>query len=210
MKPYLLLILLLPPCCGWGQQRARLGLQVTPLALGTVDLHWEQEILRTLSWQAGMGVRYQELGVRDPRVGPLSNFVDRQNVGGYLAAGLRLFDPETGIDYPYLQFTLVASWYNEQFMPPGGSLTRSRGWLLGGTATFGYQVKLADRWHLDLGLQMGYAPPREDQLSYYATGMGYSTFGLGRYGVRGGHVQPVILLKYLIRMNARDRLYDTE
>lgn len=187
-----------------------LGLQVTPIGIGTLDIHLEERLSNTISLHLGTGFRTQRLDRRDPGVRILSDFSTLTNTGAYTSLGIRLFNPETGVDYPYVQFGMTAVWYRDQYLDNLGNPIVAKEITWGSSATIGYVINFNTRWQLDLGLQMGYSPPRRDLLAYYYPGLGYSTFGLGRYGVVGGHVQPVITLKYKIRLGKRERLREIE
>lgn len=187
-----------------------MGLQATPLGIGTLDIHLEERISNTVSIHLGTGFRTQRLDRRDPAVRILSDFYTQSNTGAYTSLGIRLFNPETGVDYPYVQFGMTAIWYRDQWIDDLGQSVISKDITWGPSATIGYIINFNTRWQLDLGLQMGYSPPRRDLLAYYYPGLGYSTFGLGRYGVVGGHAQPVITLKYKIRRSKREKLREPE
>jgi len=202
--------LLLMSIPGFTQNGTFLGLQVTPIGIGTMDIHLEERLSNTISLHIGTGFRTQRLDRRDPGVRILSDFSNLSNTGAYSSLGIRLFNPETGADYPYVQFGMTAVWYRDRFIDDIGSTIVSNEITWGTSTTIGYIINFNTRWQLDLGLQMGYSPPRQDLLAYYFPGLGYSTFGLGRYGVVGGHVQPVITLKYKIRLGKRERLREVE
>lgn len=195
---------------GLTQNGTFLGLQVTPIGIGTVDIHLEERLSNTISIHLGTGFRTQRLDRRDPGVRILSDFSTLSNTGAYTSIGIRLFNPETGPDYPYVQFGMTAIWYRDRYLDNLGTTIVAKEITWGSSATIGYVINFNTRWQLDLGLQMGYSPPRTDLLAYYYPGLGYSTFGLGRYGVVGGHVQPVVTLKYKIRLGKRERLREVE
>ncbi len=192
------------------QRSTHLGVQVAPMAIGTLDIHVEQRLTNTVSLHLATGFRTQRIDRREPRVILLSDFFHQSNSGAFLSLGLRLFNPETGEDFPYVQFGLTGLSYKDRYIGSGGQTEVSSGWAWGPSATIGYVIHANTYWEVDLGLQMGYSAPRTDLLAYYYPGLGYSTFGLGRYGVRGGHVQPVITVKYKIRLDERERLYEVD
>lgn len=194
----------------FAQEATWLGLQVTPLAIGTLDLQLERQLTPTASLHVGMGVRTQQIDRREPRVKLLSDFSNVGNTATYTSLGLRLFNPETGTDFPYVQFGLTGVWYRDQYLTLLGEQKISQGIAWGPSATIGYLIHFDKRWELDLGLQMGYSASRQDLLAYYYPGLGYSTFGPGRYGVKGGHVQPVVTLRYKIIQNKRERIREME
>lgn len=188
------------------QESTWLGIQLTPLAIGTLDLHLERHLTPTASLHIGAGFRSQQIDRREPRVKLLSDFSNLGNTAAYSSLALRLANPETGTDYPYVQFGLTGIWYQDQYLTILGEQRISQGVGWGPSATIGYLIHVDDRWKFDLGLQMGYSAPRQDLLAYYYPGLGYSTFGPGRYGVKGGHVQPVVVLTYKIIQSKRERI----
>ena len=193
------------------QGGTHVGLQVTPLAIGTMDLQAEQRLTNTVSLVFNTGFRTQQIDRREPRVRLLSDFSNQSNSAAFMGIGVRLFNPETGVDYPYVQFNLTGLWYKDSYLDrPSGHPKVSQGIAWGPSATIGYLINIDLHWQIDLGLQMGYSVPRQDLLAYYYPGLGYSTFGLGKYGVVGGHVQPVVTVKYKIRLDRRERLYETD
>lgn len=200
------LMITMLPCWLLAQKGTYVGLQSTPLAIGTLDLMAEERIANTASLVAGAGFRTQRFDRREPRVRLLSDFSTQTNTAAYFSAAIRLFNPETGVDYPYVQFGLTGLWYRDRYLSPQGEKI-STGINWGASTVIGYLINIDQRWQVDLGLQMGYSPPREDLLAYYYPGLGYSTFGLGRYGVVGGHVQPMVALKYKIRLSEREKLH---
>ncbi len=190
-----------------GQLGTHIGINAAPLAIGTLDIHAEERLSNTISLHLGAGFRTHEADRREPRLRILQDFYHLSNTATYLSIGIRLFNPETGIDYPYVQFSMTSAWYSDKFLSASGQEEWSRAFTWGNSATIGYVINVDQRWQIDLGLQMGYSPPRRDLLSYYLPGLGYSTFGLGQYGVNGGHVQPVATIKYKIRVSKRERLH---
>ncbi|MDP5170278.1 MAG: hypothetical protein NWR72_08525 [Bacteroidia bacterium] len=206
MKLLAWICILLFPEMILGQGSVYLGLQATPLSIGTFDVHAENRLTNTMSLYLGTGFRTQQIDRREPRVRLLNDFSNLGNTATFLTLGIRLFNPETGIDYPYVQFGLTGLWYRDRFLNDAGEQEISSDITWGPSATIGYVLNVNLRWTIDLGLQMGYSAPRTDLLAYYYPGLGFSTFGLGRYGVVGGHVQPVVALKYKIRLSDREKL----
>ncbi|GAB4403586.1 MAG: hypothetical protein OHK0039_02960 [Bacteroidia bacterium] len=180
------------------------------MLINTLEVRGEMKINEGLHVQATTGLRLQHRNVADPyRSRFLAPFVQEQNRAFFVAVGGRLINPaDNRYDFPFIAFDLVLLRYDEIVFVPGqgGMLPTSvhvRGWQPGATATIGFDIYISKRWRADLALQMGYAPPRKDLLEYYAPGMGYSTFGRGIIGVKGGHIQPQLSLKYNIIKDKR-------
>ena len=200
-----------------GQGNIHLGLNASPLIINTIDLQTELQISSNFALQIGLGGRYQNRKEPDPAgSGFLSEYVAARNHGAFLSVGGRIFNFSEW-DYPYFALDVVGSYFNEEILLPNSpapnpQTRKVQGLKLGVAATMGFMIRLSDRYYLDLGMKMGYSPPRpkEDVLAYYLTGMGFSTFGLGRLGVDGGHFQPVVTLKYNLIKGKRQRILEME
>ncbi|MEO0469321.1 MAG: hypothetical protein AAF206_06870 [Bacteroidota bacterium] len=217
MRRLLVIVCLLPPLLSTGQNNTFVGLNLAPLILNTLDLRFEQEIYPFASVQAGFGIRNQRLGDDTfNRISFLRNYVQRRNGGGYLSVGGRIFSKaDNRYQYPYIGLDFIASYYNENvfvnnpnFSPVGFRDVNAV--KFGTSVTIGFVLWINDRLYVDAGIQMGYSTARRDILTYYLPGLGYSTFGAGRYGVRGGHVQPILRFKYNLFPDRRTRIREKD
>lgn len=169
----------------------------------------------SMSIQFGSGIRVQSRSGKDPvSFGFLSDYIAEENKAAYFSVGTRFSNPVEW-DYPYIAFEVVGAYFNETIIPPVPDIGQTnplarnvKDFKIGINANIGFMLKLADRFYLDLGIEMGYTPPRpkHDVLAYYLPGMGASTFGLGKIGFDGGHVQPTFSIKYLIKKDKRIRI----
>ncbi len=208
------LAFVLIPVFSAAQKKSYLGINVTPLVINTVDMRYERQVAKHFALQAGAGFRFQN---RDssviPPFGFLKNYVELHNYGAFLSAGGRVFD-RNSTEYPYIAFDLIGAYFDEKIQSDDGNggtrVWNASGLKTGGTLTIGFVTELFDRVHLDVALQFGYAPPRDDLNAYYLPGMGYSTYGLGIIGVRGGHLQPIVNLKYNLVKDPRQRIREME
>ena len=209
-----LLAFVLIPIFSAAQKKSYLGINVTPLVINTVDARYERQVGKHFALQAGTGFRLQN---RDssviPPFGFLKSFVELHNYGAFLSGGVRVFD-RNSTEYPYVAFDLIGAYFDEKIQSDDGSggtrVWSASGLKAGGTLTIGFVTELLSRVHLDVALQFGYAPPRDDLNAYYLPGMGYSTYGLGIIGVRGGHLQPIVNLKYNLVKDPRQRIREME
>ena len=200
-----------------GQGNVHLGLNASPLIINTIDLQTEIQMNSSFALQIGAGFRYQNRREVDPSgAGFLTEYMAVRNLGSFLSIGGRIFNANEW-DYPYLSLDLVGSYFNEEIRLPNNpgpnpQTRKVNGFKLGAKLTMGFMIRLSERYYLDLGMQMGYSPsrPKEDVLAYYLTGLGFSTFGLGRIGVDGGHFQPVVTLKYNLVKGKRQRIREME
>jgi hypothetical protein len=179
-----------------------------------VDIRYERQMAKSFALQAGAGVRLQN---RDssiiPPFGFLKNYVEVHNYGAYLSAGGRIFD-RNSTEYPYLALDVIGAYYDERIQSDDGnggvSIWDADGVKVGGTLTIGFVTEILSRVHMDVALQFGYTPPRKDINAYYLPGFGYSTYGLGIIGVKGGHLQPIVNLKYDLFKDPRQRIREME
>ncbi|MDX2285660.1 MAG: DUF3575 domain-containing protein [Bacteroidia bacterium] len=205
-------VLILIPAFVYGQRQAHLSLNLAPLIMGTGELRGEWQLANSLSFEAALGMRWQGTQLSEPQLGALSQYIQPKNRGGFMSAGFRTFTKAANpYQYPFFAFNLTGVYYDEEIIVPDYTtgtyqIEAASGVRLGGSATLGFNLWISNRLNMDLALQMGYSKPREDLLAYYYPGMGYSTFGYGIIGVKGGHVQPVIALRYVIREDPRDKL----
>ena len=217
MKRFAFIPLWIIPILACGQGNVYLGVNFSPLIINTLDIRGEAQLTPNFSLQLSSGFRYQNQDTGEPPgTGPLAAYSGLKNLGLHLAVGGRLYNAENW-DYPYVAFDLIGAYYNERIIPPNAPTPNPQsqdvqGIKLGGSVTMGFMIRLSERFYLDLGLQMGYSRPRPktDVLSYYLTGLGYSTFGFGRIGVDGGHFQPLITLKFILEKDMRERIREME
>ncbi len=194
-----------------------MGINAPAFLLGTLDLRSEIQLAPKFSLQLGSSFRYQDNQQRkEPRIKALSNYVELLNQGISLSVGGRLYEQDlSDYQYPFIAFDLTGVYYREKYLteaPGGGGLTEQEvsGLRLAATATIGFVLRVSDYINMDLGIQFGYSPPREDLLAYYYPGVGYMTFGLGALGVKGGHIQPVFSIRYNIIRDKRQRIHGME
>ncbi len=196
----------------FAQKNTYIGLNAASLAVSTADFRFERHVTSSLAVQAAGGFRFQQ---RDPGTKTffqgLNDYVQYRNRSGFISAGLRLYESNAGrYDYPFLALDVSGIHYQDQVLLNPGSLSpeiqTAAGWTWGVNATMGFVIRLGGRFDLDLALQMGYAPPREDLIAYYYPGVGYSTFGYSVIGFKGGHIQPLLSLKYQIVKDPRQRI----
>lgn len=209
-----LLAIVLIPVVVVAQKKSYLGINVTPLIINTLDIRYEHQIGRNFAFQAGAGARLQN---RDssgiPPFGFLKNFVEMHNYGAYLSVGGRIFD-RNSTEYPYLALDVIGTYFDETIQGDDGNggiaIWDANGVKMGGSITVGFVTELLSRVHMDVALQFGYTPPRKDLNAYYLPGFGYSTYGLGIIGVKGGHLQPIVNLKYDLFKDPRQRIREME
>ncbi|MEO1805480.1 MAG: DUF3575 domain-containing protein [Bacteroidota bacterium] len=205
----------------FGQVRTHLGMNIPALLMGTLDLQAEMALASKLSLHLGSAIRVDGQNSVDPTAGSfLRDYTHIRDRSMSLSVGIRLFDESASYyQYPYMTFSAVGVYYEDlvQYVDPQDNTSLIigdfQGVKLGGTATIGVVVIITDHITLDLAAQMGYIRPRTDIPSfvpYYFPGMGYSTFGLGVLGVEGGHIQPIISLRYNIVRDKRQRIHDKE
>ncbi len=217
MKCWLIYISLVFPLILLGQNRTYIGINVTPVILNTLDIKAEHELTRYFSLQMAMGFRAQSRdSTWQPRVRALRDFIHLKDQAAFISLGARLFDrPERwATEYPYISFELVGAYYNEWYRlgnePAVLQKINARGLKFGGNVQIGFVSELMDRIHVDFALQMGYSKARKDLLSYYFPSMGYTVFGLDIIGVKGGHLQPIITIKYNLVKDKRKRIREKE
>ena len=114
-----------------------------------------------------------------------------------------------------MSFALTGLHLREEVLQPAQNgndpeLVIYQGWKIGASMTIGFTIRLRSRLHVDLAMQMGYSPPREELLQYYYPGLGFSIYSPSAWGFRGGHLQPLIALKYSLIQDRRERLYHME
>ena len=188
------------------------GINVAPLLVNTLDLRFEYPASNFWALEGGFGFRTQSRGINEtPRIAPLKDYIQPSNRAAFLLLGARIFS-QNSINYPYISFNFSMIRYEENIFPRNSTTTQpvsvaNNIWAT--TLTVGLVSRLAPRWDLDVGIQFGYSPPREDLLAYYYPGAGYTSFGFGKWGVEGGHFQPVLTFKYNLAKNKRLRLYNT-
>lgn len=216
MKKFTLLLFLVSTYTLSAQIRTDVGVNLTPLLLNSLDVQAEWQVLRTFSIVGQTGLRYQTQAIdQPPRIGPLAEFMQPRNVGAYVGLAGRWFNPEVNeYQYPFVQLGFMASYYDEELLRIDGNgefyRQAAAGVQFGITSTIGFVIRLTERANLDLALQMGYAPPREDVQIYYTAGMGYTTYGVDAISIPGAHLQPMITFKYNIQQSRRQRIYQQD
>ncbi|TAE50867.1 MAG: hypothetical protein EAZ89_11190 [Bacteroidetes bacterium] len=208
--------MLLFPFLIHAQVRTHLGVNLTSLPLQTLDLRADFELAKNFALQIGSGFRYQQHSVdQPPRLSVLNNYIQLKNTSAFLSVGGRIFNRIGLYDYPYMSFDVTGVYFDESiktYDDVSNSIIPMEvsGFRLGASATLGFVIRITPRLFTDLGLQFGYAKPREELVSYFFPGMGYSTYGYGILGVRGGHINPVVSLKYNIVQDRRQRLHQRD
>jgi len=205
-------VLLLLPITTWGQKNMYLGINVAPWLVNTLDIRGEYQVTSFLAVEAAGGFRIQGRDIgQTPRIAPLKDYIQPKNRAAFFSMGLRIFSASTG-NYPYISWQLSTLRYDEDIVPRNSTGTQPVNvveniWAT--TLTVGFVSTLSPRWDLDVGIQFGFSPPRDDLLAYYYPGVGYTSFGFGKWGVEGGHFQPVVTLKYNLIKNKRWRIRNT-
>ncbi|MEM6262432.1 MAG: DUF3575 domain-containing protein [Bacteroidota bacterium] len=202
------------PLISKAQKKFYVGVNTVPLLVGTLDIRAEKQLTRTFSIQGATGFRYQNRDSTESAfVAALNRYVGLRNRGAFLSVGGRFFDPST-TEYPYIAFDVVTAWYDETvfvFDSSGeASIQDISGLQVGGSLTIGFVSQIMKRVHLDIGLQLGYSPPRDDVLNYYLPGMGFTTYGFNVYGVPGGHAQLQVSLKYNLVKDLRQLIREKD
>ena len=216
MRQLSFLILMCLLNLGFAQVRTDLGVNVTPLLLNSLDLQAEWQLTSTFSLVANTGIRHQTLG--DDQQAPirvLSTYVHPRNTGGYLAVSGRFFNKEVNeYQFPFVQFGFVGAYSTETLLKLNdvGDYEKvpARHFQFGITTTIGVTLKMSERAHADLALQMGFTQAREDINLYYTPGLGYTTYGIDAISIRGAHLQPMIVFKYNILQDKRQRIRSME
>lgn len=209
MRSRLLFALLnLLPLWGWTQSDTYVGINLSPIIFRTLELHLERRVTQGLALQFGVGIRAQSRNVGELlRFSALQGYVQPRNRAVAFSGGARFFNGKD-LEYPYIAVDIIGGYYAEtlEIKDAGtGSLSTREvnGFKWGASFTIGYVAWLSHRMQLDLGLQIGYSPPREEVLAYYLPTLGFTTFGFDFIGVKGGHVQPMITFKYNLVRNRR-------
>lgn len=212
MRHILLYALLLLPFLMWGQRDIYIGINVAPILVNTLDIRFEYPTTPFLALEGGIGFRAQGREIDEtPRIAPLKDYIQPKNRATFLSLGARVFNAQTG-NYPYISVNFSMIRYTEEIWPRNTTPTQpievqDNVWAT--TLTIGLVSSLGPRWDLDLGIQFGYSPPRENLLAYYYPGAGYTSFGFGKWGVEGGHFQPIVTFKYNLVKNRRYRIRNT-
>lgn len=195
-----------------GQSQTYVGINVSPLLVNTLDARWEHQFNANLAIQGAVGFRSQDRAQGEfPRIAPLKDYVQFRNNAFFFSVGGRIFNRMLP-KYPYIALDFTGVYYDELIQPRSSSvkIQEVSNFKVGTTLTIGMVSQLFPRFYVDFGLQFGYASPRDELLVYYLPGMGYTTFGFGKYGVEGGLVQPVITLKYDLFKDKRQRIREME
>ena len=217
MNRWVCLPLFLIPLFLYGQKSLQLGLNVTPLVMNTLEARGELVLSQNVSLQGAAGVRAHKRNESALiQVQALQGYVQERNQAAFVSLGGKLFNSEDNpYEVPFIGLALTMGYYRDEILEsepvPGPPVRRvSEGFQLGVSANIGFSIRLNSRLNMDLAMQMGYSPPRKDLLQYYSPGVGYSTYGPGVLGVRGGHLQPQITLKYIVVKDKRQRIWEME
>lgn len=206
---YILWVFLLPILC-LGQKKTTLGLNVLPLAVNAVEVKMERFLLHNLSVQVGTGFRVQNRNLEDvDKVLLLDRFIHEKNANAFLSTGFRLFDPSLN-EYPYMGLQVTGFYFDETYQHTDQEFIQNKGLGWGFTFNLGYLFHIGKRLSLDLGMQIGYAPPRNKPEFYYYPGIGYTTLGLDVIGYKGGHIQPLFMVNYTLVRDPRSKMLEQE
>ncbi len=208
----LLSLLLFLPLISFAQRPLTVGLNVTPLVIGTLDLQVEKPLGKITALQFGAGFRAQN---SRNKTGSFLRMFDRfhalENNAFYFSVGGRIFEmPAPDHEYSYMAFDVFGIYYNETIKNIDHSIEQKKGFNVGASLTFGMVFPLPGRFTIDLGLRMGYFPPREEPPIYFLPGIGFTTLGLDLIGVKGGHVLPLVMVKYNLIKDKRTRIREQE
>jgi hypothetical protein len=199
------------------QHQLQVGINVPALVMNTLDFRVGWKLTPSFILEGATGFRQQEVPAgATPRVAVLHDFIQQHNQGGFLSVGGRFVNTaDNRYEFPFIAFDLTGIYFRDEIMRPTTNGTEPSpetfsGFRWGGSMTIGFSIRLKNRLYLDLGMQMGYSPPREIPLQYFYGGMGFSTYRPSAFGVKGGHIQPLVCLKYTLIQDRRDRLRDME
>ncbi len=222
---YGFLILFILPYNLYGQNRLFIGANFPSLIFGTLEIKSEYQFKRNLALQVGLGLRAQgrEIGEK-LSFAALQGYIEPRNRAVSLSIGTRIFNPPDyryEREFPFIQVDFIGSYYNEtiEISDPNTNnlFTKDVSGLKWGVAfQVGYHAWLFNRFYLDIALQLGYSKARSNKageetvLAYYLPNLGFTTFGLNRIGFEGGHILPVINVKYYLIQNKRDKIRDMD
>lgn len=217
MNRWVFLPLFLLSCTIYGQRSLQLGLNVTPLIMNTVELRGEYDLTSHIALQGGAGFRAHARNESAIiRIQALQSYVQERNQAAFISLGGRIFNAEDNpYEVPFIGLSVTLGYYRDEILEtdrgPSPPVTQiAEGFQIGLSANIGFDIRISSKLHLDLAMQMGYSPPREELLQYYNSGLGFSTYGPGVLGVKGGHLQPQITLKYTVIKDKRQRIWEME
>ncbi len=206
----IILFIFLLPLMSYGQRKTSLGLNLVPLMVNGMEVKFERQLAPNLALQLGSGFRSQNRKPEDiDKNRLLDPYVQEKNANAFISAGVKLFEPNLS-EYPYLGVLLTGMYYNETYLNTDMQQLHSDGLSWGFTFNLGYVFSLGKRLSLDLGMQIGYAPPRTTDHNYYYMGIGFTTLALDVIGYPGGHIQPLATVSYTIIRDPRSRILEKE
>jgi len=192
------------------QRETSIGMNIPPWFLNGLELQAERQVLPYLNLQAGAGFRLQSRSPENLAENRfLDRYIQRRNRAAFFSLGARLFEPLPN-EHPYISFQLTAIRYSDTYLDTDMDFIQDNGLALGFSVNFGYYFPLGKRLSLDLGMRLGYAPPRSQMDFYYYPGLGFTTEGLDVIGYRGGHIQPLVVLNYKIIRDPRHRILEQD
>jgi hypothetical protein len=212
MKNTLLVFLFLIPATLFSQKNLYLGWNIPPVLVGTIDLRIEQQLGRNIAFQGGLGFRTQGRDTNETAfISALNRYSAVKNRALYFSAGIRAFE-RSPAEYPYLAFDIVGVYYDERVLTQNLELRDVNGFKIGGALTLGFVSRITKRLSLDVALRLGYSPPRPstDVFNYYLPGLGYNTAGFNVLSVPGGHIDPILTLKYNLIKSRRDKIKEKD
>ena len=214
IKVFIISIVLMGISTVYAQKKTFVGLNLAPLLVNTYDIRLEHQLSPHFAIQGAIGFRKQQRSAgENPRIVPLKDYIQFENQAISFSFGGRIFN-RSALKYPYIALDITGVYYDELIEPRiingGQNVLSVENFKIGSTVTIGMVSRLFSRVELDMGLQFGYAGPRDELLAYYFPGMGYTTFGFGRYGVEGGHLQPIVTIRYDLIKDKRSRIRQME
>lgn len=211
-RQWLFSLLLCIPLLGYAQRRTHLGLNLAPLAVGTLDARLESQLTRKVSLGMTIGGRMQGRKAGDsPSLGFLGDYINLKNRAFFLGVGAKFIHQDPlDYEYPFLAVDLTGMYLHDTYQVQDalGNVVEAtaKGFRWGASLTMGFVLRVSDDIWVDLAGQIGYSPNRPELIAYYLPNVGYSTFGYSYVGGRSFHVQPIITVRYNIIKDKRQRI----
>ncbi|GAB4022684.1 DUF3575 domain-containing protein [Spirosoma koreense] len=192
------------------QWQSRIGLNLVPLAIRTVELtsEFSRHPAYALTFQTGYVFQSAFDGLS--RVKVYDGISDRRSSGWFGKLGGRIYLLSLARKEPrfnlFVGAQLIASQYKQtgvaHVIDPGFSPYEKpyidlqvKGFLWGTALSAGTMVRLSERFALDAGLQYGFQPTRTDYLGDRA--FNYQPgFGMSRKGAQVTSIQGLFTVKY--------------
>lgn len=209
-KLFLLSSMLVLGMCVYGQQSIFLRTNLTPLLAGSYELTLEKHLGEISALEIGVGFRSQKLDSGAvPSIQAMRRFRNVSNRAFTGMVGIRFFE-NTAYEHPFLSLHLTGVSYRDEVLTSTGTREVYSGFQLGALARLGFSFPIGQRLGLDVGMQIGYSPPREppEPTSYYFPQMGFVVADFNIASVPGGHFMPVFAIRYKIKRSQRERIRD--